>query len=243
MTAPDLSPAFYDAWTAMARRLGVDPIALARSSFAETGMYRRHPRNAAAGVWPFIESTLHRMGWQGSAVDFTAQDPVDQIEPWLERYLRPYAGRLTDDASIYVAMYLPSHLARAAAEGDAHVMATRGDGTNYYEWNTILDRNGDGTITVGDLRRHLDLQVQGSRWDTIEGELRARGASGSPSRPGPLAGVARPTSLLALGLVAAGVAGVWYLYATPDGARVRQNAERRVDRLLSSTASFGALRL
>ena len=75
MTAPDLSPAFYDAWTAMARRLGVDPIALARSSFAETGMYRRHPSNPRAGVWPFIESTLHRLGWQGTAQEFTALPP------------------------------------------------------------------------------------------------------------------------------------------------------------------------
>ena len=154
MSAPDLSSDFYDAWVDLAGRLGIDPLALARVSFAETGMYRRHPSNPNAGVWPFIESTLRRLGWQGTAYEFTALSPEDQIDPWLENYLKPYAHYLIDDAAIYVAMFLPAHLARALSEGDAHVLASRGDGTGFYEWNTILDRNGNGSITVGELRTH-----------------------------------------------------------------------------------------
>lgn len=234
MSAPDLSPSFYDAWTAMAARLGVDPLALARVSFAETGMYRRHPRNAAAGVWPFIESTLHLLGWQGSAVDFTAQEPEAQIVPWMERYLQPYRAYLKDDAMVYVAMFLPARLPAAFASDDSFVMTRRGDSTGYYEANQILDRDGDGVITVGDLRRHMDIQDQGDRWQTIESELRARGGgqSGTPTPSGSGAGkkLFAPWTVF---LLAAGAFGTWYLYATEEGVRVRQNAERRFDSIFT----------
>ena len=230
MTAPDLSPAFYDAWTAMARRLGVDPIALARSSFAETGMYRRHPVNRRAGVWPFIESTLHNLGWQGTAEEFTALPPEDQLQ-YMERYLQPYAGRLRDDAMVYVVMFLPARLNGALAGDDSFVMTSRGDGTNFYEWNPVLDRNGDGVITVGDLRTWMDTQDRGARWATIEGELRARGATGGPGRPS-AAIIPGRGSFLPLAL-AVGLAGAWYLYGTDDGVALRRRAGRTASRTLA----------
>lgn len=230
MSAPDLSPAFYDAWAAMARRLGVDPIALARSSFAETGMYRRHPGNPRAGVWPFIEPTLHRLGWQGSALDFTALLPEDQL-PYMERYLQPYVGRLRDDAMVYVVMFLPARLNGALASDDSFVMTSRGDGTGFYESNPVLDRNGDGRITVGDLRTWMDTQDRGARWGAIEGELRARGGTGGVFRSPALATARRFLPLA----IAMGALGAYWLYATGDGARFRMRA-RRTDtgRFLSS---------
>ena len=199
MSAPDLSPSFYDTWVSLSRRLGVDPYALARVSFAETGMYRRHPRNANAGVWPFIESTLRRLGWTGTAYEFTALSPEDQVSPWLERYLAPYAGYLTDEAMIYVAMFLPAHLARAQAGGDSHVLTSAGDASGYYESNRVLDRNSDGRVTVGDLRTHLDIQDRGARWESISREIRSRaGSSGDKSRKALV--ILASTGLLAWGL-------------------------------------------
>ena len=224
MSAPDLDGRFYDEWIAMSRRLGVSAYDLARVSFAETGMFRRHPSNPNAGVWPFIESTLHRLGWPGSAFEFTALPPADQL-PYMERYLQPYARFLRDDAMVYVAMFLPSHLSRALQEGDAHVMTARGDGTGFYDANPILDRNGDGAITVGDLRRHLDIQDQGARWRTIEQELAARGAGGSRS----LVSSAR-RNFVPLALAVSAL-GAWYLYLTPAGRQLRKSAEREIGRL------------
>lgn len=228
MSAPDLDARFYDEWVAMSRRLGVDPIDLARVSFAETGMFRRHPRNPNAGVWPFIESTLHRQGWRGSALDFTAQDPVSQILPWFEDYIRPYAPLLRDDGMVYVAMFLPARLPAASQSDDSFVMTSRGDGTNFYEWNPILDRNADGVITVGDLRQHIDIQTQGggARWRTIESELRARGAGRSPALV-----TAAHRNFVPIAL-AATLLGAWYFYGNADGQRLRQRAERRVSRLI-----------
>ena len=231
MSAPDLSPSFYDAWAAMAARLGVDPLALARVSFAETGMFQRHPRNAAAGVWPFIEPTLHRLGWPRSAREFTELSPEEQIVPWMERYLQPYRSFLRDDAMVYVAMFLPARLPGAFAAlsggGDDFVLTRRGESTGFYEANPILDRNGDGLITVGDLRRHMDIQDVGDRWRTIESEMRARG--GGRSLPAPAA--ASRVSVAAVVLLGAGTA-FWYLYMNPKGVRARGRAERSLDALL-----------
>ena len=228
MSAPDLSPSFHDAWVAMARRLGVDPWALARVSFAETGMYQRHPRNAAAGVWPFIESTLRRLGWPGTAVEFTALSPEQQL-PLMERYLQPYRAYLRDDAMVYVAMFLPARLSGAFASDDNFVLTRRGE--NFYEANRILDRNADGIITVGDLRQHLNIQDVGDRWRTIDAEMRARG--GGWSMPAPSRALASSgVPVAAAVLLATGVTALWYLYAHSNGIRVRERAERSLDTLL-----------
>ena len=229
MSAPDLSPAFYDAWAAMAARLGVDPLALARVSFAETGMYQRHPRNAAAGVWPFIEPTLRRLGWSGTAREFTELPPEQQILPWMERYLQPYRSFLRDDAMVYVAMFLPSRLRGAYVSGDDFVLTRRGDGTGFYEANTILDRNADGITTVGDLRQHMDIQDVGDRWQTIDAAMRARG--GGWSTPTPVIAASRAPIAAAVAL-ATGAAALWYFYSSPNGIRTRERAERSVDALL-----------
>ena len=233
MSAPDLSPAFYDAWTAMANRLGVDPLALARVSFAETGMHQRHPRNAAAGVWPFIEPTLRLLGWTGTAIEFTALSPEQQILPWMERYLQPYRSFLRDDAMVYVAMFLPARLPAAYASDDSYVLTRRGERTGFYEANPILDRDGDGAITVGDLRRHMDIQDQGDRWRTIEGEMRARGGGRSLPSPSNAMAIAR-APLATAALIAGGAAAIWYFYYSPSGIRARQNAEQSLDALVGA---------
>lgn len=187
---------FYDAWTAMARRVGVDPIDLARVAYAETGMNPAavDPRTNAGGLIGFMPSTLKGLGWQGTPEEFRQLSAVQQI-PYVEAYYRPYAGRLHNEGLVYVVNFLPAYLSQAAAGGDGYVLTRKGEA--YYDQNAILDRNHDGAITVGDLRQHLAIQDQGSRYETIEAELRARGARGSAIRTA-AAGISWLT-LLALG--------------------------------------------
>ncbi len=217
---PDLSDDFFDAWADMSARLGMDALDLARVAFAETGMYQRHPRVPQFGIWPFIESTLRRMGWQGSMLDFTAQPAIEQL-PWMERYLQPYRGRLTNDGLVYVATFLPARLGAATAGGDGYVLTAAGDGTAFYEQNRILDRDGNGTITVGDLRRHLEIQDRGARWDGIRAEVEARGGRG-----GSLYTPAAARNGRVLLVLAALAGGAWYFYSNADGVRLRRRAER-----------------
>lgn len=208
MSAPDLSADFYDAWTAGMRGLGLDPLDIARVAFAETGMFQRHPRNPQIGVWPFIPSTLRSMGWTGTAAEFTAQPPEDQV-PWVVRYLAPNARFLTNDGLVYVDTFLPAKVRAASQSDDSFVLTSQGDGTGFYENNKILDRDGDGSITVGDLRTWLVTQDRGARWDTIESELRARGASGSAPGGGGLSIAGRTIPWTGV-LLLSGL-GLWWL--------------------------------
>lgn len=223
MSAPDLSPAFYDAWVAMAARLGVDPLDIARVAYAETGILQRatDPRSNAGGIFPFMPSTLRRLGWTGTPEEFRELSPRDQI-PWVERYLAPYAPYLKNDGLVYLATFTPAYLADGANEGDGFVIARQG--SKIYDQNTILDRNGDGAITVGDLRQHLLIMDRGARYDTIDAELRARGGGGRGGAPAPGRASFVPL-VLALGLV-----GAYYLYATDDGAAARRRATRTLSR-------------
>lgn len=224
MSAPDLAPDFYDAWVAMARRLGADPLDIARVAHAETAMLQRatDPRSNAGGIFPFMPSTLRGLGWTGTPEQFRELSPVEQL-PWVERYLAPHAGYLKNDGLVYVVTFTPAYIQRAAASDDSFVIARAG--SNIYDSNRILDRNGDGAITTGDLRVHLAAQNRGPRFATIEQELRARGSGGSPA----IAGAARRNFVpLAIAL---GALGTWYLYGTAEGRRLRQGAERRIERL------------
>ena len=225
---PDLTPAFFDAWTAMARRLGADPLDMARIAHAESGMNPRafHPGSNAGGLIGFMPEILRGLGWTGSPEEFRQLSATDQI-PYVERYYQPYRGLLRNEGLIYVANFLPSRLPRAAQSDDSFVVSQSGD--PYYGSNRILDRNGDGRITVGDLRAHLAIQNRGGRYQAIESELRARGAGGSSPTitPGGRRVPAVPAALLVL--AAASAASVWYLYGTRDGARIRERAERAVN--------------
>lgn len=191
-----LGPDFYDAWTAMARRLGADPIDLIRVAYAETGVNpsARDPSSNAGGLIGFMPSTLRGLGWTGTPEEFRELSAVQQI-PYVEAYYRPYKGKLHDDGLVYVANFLPAYLSAAASGGDSYVLTQRGEA--FYDQNQILDRNGDGAISVGDLRRHLAIQDKGARYDTIEKELRARGARGSAIATG-VAGISWLT-ILAIG--------------------------------------------
>ena len=231
--APDLDAAFYDAWTAMARRLGADPLDMARIAHAESGMNPRafHPGSNAGGLIGFMPSILRGLGWTGSPEEFRQLSATEQV-PYVERYYRPYAGRLNNEGLIYVANFLPSRLPDAARSDDSFVVSRSGD--PYYADNRVLDRNGDGTITVGDLRAHLAIQNRGGRYEAIASELRARGGGGSsPSGPA-IAAARRAVPIATVAALAATGALVWYFYATDDGARMRQRAERRLDDLFGA---------
>lgn len=174
MSAPDLTTDFYHAWVDAMRRLGADPLDVARVAYAETGMYQRarDPRTNAGAVFPFMPDTLRRLGWTGTMEQFRELSPVSQV-PWVEKYLRPYAPYLKNEGLVYVATFTPGLLAEAARTGDPYVIAgAEGPRSNIYAANRILDRNQDGVIDVADLRRHLDIQDRGARWETIAGSIR-----------------------------------------------------------------------
>lgn len=219
--ASDLGPDFFAAWRAMSARLRADPLAIAAVAHAETGLSASiyDPRTNAGGLIGFMPSILQGLGWRGTPEEFRRLRAVDQI-PYVERYYAPYRNfDLTNPGVVYAINFLPARVARAQAAGDVGVLTQAGE--NYYDQNRILDRNGDGSITIGDLRQHLSAQNRGPRWDAIRAGIGSQSATATRSIV-PLA-------------IAAGALGAWWLYLTDGGAAFRQRARRtRTGRTLTT---------
>lgn len=167
--APDLTPSFYRAWVTQLLAAGLDPFAVARVAYAETGMRQRatDASSNAGGIFPFMPATLKGLGWTGTPEEFRNLTPEQQV-PYVVRYLKPYAPSLKNDGLVYVATFLPAYLKAASAGGDSYAFPDK-----YYKDNAILDRNHDGVITVGDLRAHLAIQDVGARYEEIAANVRA----------------------------------------------------------------------
>src|SRR5271166_1286315 len=62
-------------------------------------------------------------------------------------------GAINSGTSAYLANFLPAKLGGSRSLGT--VLATRGDGSSWYESNAGLDYTGKGTITIGDLAHFI----------------------------------------------------------------------------------------
>ena len=211
MTAAGLDSAFFADWKAMAARLGANPLAIAAVAHAETGMQPAafDPRSNAGGLIGFMPFILRGLGWTGTPEEFRQLSAREQI-PYVERYYRPYARYgLANPGIVYAFNFLPARAQRVVSQGDAGVLTRAGE--SYYDVNRILDRNGDGAITIGDLRQHLAIQNRGARWNAI---VEGIGSQYLPSTTDPRRA-----------LVAAAAIGAltwWYLYRTSSGVSLRR---------------------
>ena len=211
MTAAGLDSAFFADWKAMAARLGANPLAIAAVAHAETGMRPAafDPRSNAGGLIGFMPFILRGLGWTGTPEEFRQLSAREQI-PYVERYYRPYARYgLTNPGIVYAFNFLPARAQRAVSQGDAGVLTRAGE--SYYDVNRILDRNGDGAITIGDLQQHLAIQNHGARWNAIVEGIGSQYLT--------------PASDPRRALVAAAAIGAltwWYLYRTDSGASLRR---------------------
>ncbi len=174
-TAPaDLSDRFFRMWVDMCDRLRVDPFDLIRVSYSEAGCRAgaHNPHGDASGLLQFMPATLSGLGWTKGHEAFRLLSADEQI-PFVDRYMRPHASWTTSDALCYVAVFLPALGAHAQAQGPDFVLCgQRGPLAWAYVANRVLDRDGNGAITVADLGKQLEAQCRGARWDAILWRLR-----------------------------------------------------------------------
>lgn len=198
---PDLSDSFFTRWALMCQRLDVAPLDLMRVAYSESSVRANahNPHGDAVGLIQFMPATLLGLGWTRGWQAFS-QLPADEQVSYVERYFRPWAHRmgiggqsipqLTSDALCYVATFLPSCLAGAVAAGegagDYVLCAAAGPMAWAYAANKVLDRDGDGAITVGDLARHLEIQCRGARYDAIAYRLARANGENPPPLPDPV---------------------------------------------------------
>lgn len=140
------SGAFRTKLVKIADRLRLDPSALATVMMFETGKTMspsvRNPYSNATGLIQFMPSTAKNMG---TTVDALARlSAVDQLD-WVEKYFRPYAGRLRTPQDHYLAVFMPALIGTSLD----HVVAESGNVV--YTQNKGFDSSGKGYFTTGDV--------------------------------------------------------------------------------------------
>jgi len=138
----------------VAARLGIEWRDLLAVMANESACLPDPPHNGPArGLIQFEPETLHRLGWNGSPNDFARANGVAEQLDYVERYYLPYArsGLLAPGlGALYTATFLPA-LLRHAGDTDYVLCGLTGPLAWAYRSNRGFDREGKGTITVGDL--------------------------------------------------------------------------------------------
>lgn len=152
-------PAFRNKAIAVAGRLGLDPSALMAIIAFETGRNfssgTRNARSGATGLIQFMPKTAAALGTSTAAL--AQMSEVRQLD-FVEKYLKPYAGRMTDLPSAYMAVLWPA----AVRKPLSHVLFATPSAA--YEQNKGLDTDKDGKITKAEAAAKVQrLLVEGMR--------------------------------------------------------------------------------
>lgn len=149
--------AFVGAAKSVADNIGIDVNDLFRViDFETAGSWSpavKAPTSSATGLIQFIESTAESLGT--STAELAGMSRTEQME-YVEKYLRPYKGRIKNFGDLYMAIHWP----KGVGKSDDYVMYKQG--SDAYEANKGLDKNGDGTVTRGEtLQRVMESTGRG----------------------------------------------------------------------------------
>lgn len=154
-----VSPEFRRKAIALAGRLGLDPSILMAVIAFETGRSFSasvvNRRSGATGLIQFMPATARSLGTSTAAL--AAMSEVQQLD-YVERYLKPFAGRLSDLPSAYMAVLWPA----AVRQPLSHVLFAAP--AIAYEQNSGLDADKDGKVTKAEAAAKVQrLLVEGMR--------------------------------------------------------------------------------
>lgn len=138
-----VSAAFRRKVIAIAGRLAMDPNHLMAIMAFETGRSfdpseTNDAGSGATGLIQFMPATARALGT--STANLARMNAIDQLD-YVEAYLAPYAGRMKDLPSAYMAVLYP----RAVDKAPGYVLFRKG--SKAYKLNRGLDLNGDGQVT------------------------------------------------------------------------------------------------
>ena len=155
-----VTDAFKRKTIAIARRLSMDPDHLMAIMAFETGRsfdpsITNRAGSGATGLIQFMPATAKSLGT--TTRELAAMSAFDQLD-YVEKYLKPYAGRMADLPSAYMAVLYP----RAVSQPDDYVLFRKG--SRAYKLNRGLDANGDGRVTKAEAAaKVLALLEEGRR--------------------------------------------------------------------------------
>lgn len=152
-----MAPSFLRAFFDTARSVGVDPDRLAvlashESRFRPDAV---NPETRATGLIQFMPATARALGT--TVEDLRRMTATEQL-PFVARFFAPYHGKLAPRDVILAALGQgigkPDSTPVVDKEGRPFVKGTIG-----YKENPGLDTDGDGTITLGDVRAQSDRMI------------------------------------------------------------------------------------
>lgn len=141
----------------VAQRLGAsaDHIAavMASESAGTFSPSVRNPGGGATGLIQFMPATARRLG---TTTDELAKMSAEEQLAYVEKYLRPFAGRMHSATDVYMAIFLPGFIGRPPSfvlgrEGDETPLSGGLTYGQVYAGNRGFDHDHDGTITVGEV--------------------------------------------------------------------------------------------
>ena len=148
-----VSSAFRRKVIATAGRLAMNPNHLMAIMAFETGRsfnpaVTNHAGSGATGLIQFMPATARALGTSTAAL--SRMSAIDQLD-YVEAYLAPYAGRMKDLPSAYMAVLYP----RAVDKEPGYVLFRKG--SKAYKLNRGLDLNGDGQVTKAEAAAKVEV--------------------------------------------------------------------------------------
>jgi Transglycosylase SLT domain len=187
---PVMDPSFYQKLLEVSNDVQMKPEDLLNVMAVESGIDpTAHNRNGnASGLLQFMPSTLKNMGFQGTHADFrnlSAVDRLDYVKKLIQSNMKFNGGPFTSAAQYYVANFLPVALQLPGIkEGNPNtvIVAKNPDKPHlpgvstrmesiYYNANPVLDADGDGAITYGDIRTVLARAAGGKNFKSALAQL------------------------------------------------------------------------
>ena len=157
-----VSPAFRTKVRAIAKALDVDASWLTACIAWESGetfsaTILNKAGSGAVGLIQFMPAVAKALGTTTLALSrMTAEQQLD----WVERYFRPYAGKLHGLGDLYMAILWPAAIGRP----DSAVLWDRDSRPTTYRQNAGLDVDHDGRITKAEAYAKVhDELVRGLR--------------------------------------------------------------------------------
>jgi hypothetical protein len=146
-------PDFQQKLQKVATALGTTPNALLAVIKHESGgkPYAVNPRSGATGLIQFMPDTARRLGT--TTEDLKQMDAVQQLDFVYKYYKMTGVGDGTA-GDLYVATFMPKYVGYPPSTVLGQ-MGAAGFAGKVYDQNKPLDRNGDGKITIADIKNSV----------------------------------------------------------------------------------------
>ncbi|HEY5933167.1 MAG TPA: peptidoglycan-binding protein [Kofleriaceae bacterium] len=189
-------PEFLPKLERICARLGTETEWLVNVMMMESSLdpARKNPNSTATGLIQFMARTARGLGTTvGALRRMSATRQLDYVE----RYLEPFAGRLSSQAAVYASI-----AAGRVGSSDRSVFFRRG--SREYRANRVWDQNRDGAITQGELGRLAGRYGAGDQFEIDGGNSEEReeregegsGEERDGEQPGSQPGATRPGQLV-----------------------------------------------